>query len=297
MHVEDIRIPGSTTLAAKLYVPKAEGPFPAILLCHGFASCKEEYMALPHALCQKGFAVLTFDFSGHGESTGPRGYVSEHSHLDDTLRAYQTLIDRPEIDLNRTALVGHSLGTAAVLRFLATKVSKHVQAAVLLAPMHQTKQSVSPIEQQAYYLLSQAAKPWLKLTGRHSYIPYKVTAKDIYTSKEAIARAKTQKLLMKSISVHNYTYLVEKQDNVLYGQKVNTPTLVIAAEKDSLIPTVYSKTVFDALASNDKEFHIIMGSGHSLLGDRQAKEVTSMISDWLCKHLQLAQGTALTQEA
>lgn len=296
MHVEDIRIPGSTTLAAKLYVPQEDGIFPGILLCHGFASCKEEYMALPHALAKRGFAVLTFDFSGHGESTGPRGYVSEHSHLDDTLRAYQTLIDRPEVDFNHTALIGHSLGTAAVLRFLSTKVAKHVQATVLLAPMHQIRQSVLGLEKQAYMMLSQAAKPWLKLTGRHSYIPYKVTAKDIYTSPEAIARAKTQKLLMTSISVHNYTYLMEKQDNVLYAQHVQTPALVIAAEKDSLIPTAFSKTVFDALASQEKEFHVIQGSGHSLLGDRQAKEVTAMICDWLSLRLQTSQDLPQPQE-
>ncbi|PIQ23743.1 hypothetical protein COW36_20405 [bacterium (Candidatus Blackallbacteria) CG17_big_fil_post_rev_8_21_14_2_50_48_46] len=296
MHVEDIRIPGPTTLAAKLYLPQEEGVFPGVLLCHGFASCKEEYMSLPHALCQKGFAVLSFDFSGHGESTGPRGYVSEHSHLDDTLRAYQTLIDRPEVDVNRTALIGHSLGTAAVLRFLSTRVSRHVQATVLLAPPYQIRQSVQPIEKQAYAFLSNAAKPWLKLTGRHSYIPYKVTAKDIYTSTEAIARAKTQKLLMTQISVHNYTYLMEIQDNVLYAQKVDTPALMIVAEKDSLIPNALSKTVFDALASSDKEFHIIKGSGHSLLGDRQAKETTQLLTNWLQERLQKPEAVQQSQE-
>lgn len=296
MHVEDIRIPGSTTLAAKLYVPREEGQFPGVLLCHGFASCKEEYMSLPHALCQRGFSVLAFDFSGHGESTGPRGYVSEHSHLDDTLRAYQTLIDRPEVDLNRTALIGHSLGTAAVLRFLSTRVSRHVMATVLLAPPYQIRQSVKPLEKQLYFLLSQAAKPWLQLTGRHSYIPYKVTAKDIYTSTEAIARARTQKLLMTRISVHNYQYLMEKQDNVLYAQKVHTPALVIAAEKDSLIPNALSKATFDALASEDKSFHIIPGSGHSLLGDRQAKEVTQLLADWLCARLLVSAETPAPQE-
>jgi alpha-beta hydrolase superfamily lysophospholipase len=286
MHVEDIRIPGLTTLAAKLYVPAEEGAFPGILLCHGFASCKEEYMSLPHALARQGFSVLTFDFSGHGESTGPRGYVSEHSHLDDTLRAYQALIERPEVDLNRTALIGHSLGTAAVLRFLGTRVGHHVRATVLLAPPYQIRQSVAALEKQAYAFLSHAAQPWLKLTGQHSYIPYKVTAKDIYTSPEALTRAKTQKILMTRISVHNYPYLIEQQDNVLYAQQVHTPALVIVAEKDSLIPNALSRKTFEALASRDKSFHVIAGSGHSMLGDRQAREVTQLLSEWLVKHLQ-----------
>ena len=158
MHVEDIKIPGQTTLAAKLYVPAEQGQYPGVLLCHGFASCKEEYMALPHNLAREGFAVLAFDFSGHGESTGHRGYVSENSHLDDTLRAYQTLIDRPEVDFEQTAIIGHSLGTAAVLRFLGTGAAKHVRCGAVLAVPHQIRESVNGMEMAAYAALSNLAK-------------------------------------------------------------------------------------------------------------------------------------------
>lgn len=285
MHVEDIKIPGKTTLAAKLYVPSDQGSFPGVLLCHGFASCKEEYMALPHNLAREGFAVLAFDFSGHGESTGHRGYVSENSHLDDTLRAYQTLIDRPEVDLNQTALIGHSLGTAAVLRFLGTSAAKHVRCGVILAPPHMIRHSTKPIELGAYAGLATLAKPFLKLTGQHMYVPYRVGPRDIYESSEAIKRAQTHKLLQSQISVHNYTYLMEKQDNVVYAERVQTPMLVVVAEKDKLIPTAGSRKVFEALASKEKQWIMIEGSGHSLLGDRRAKEATAETINWLRKFL------------
>lgn len=283
MHVEDIKIPGRTTLAAKLYVPADTGTYPGILLCHGFASCKEEFMALPHHLCTQGWTVLSFDFSGHGESTGHRAYVEENAHLDDTLRAYQTLIDRPEVDVNHTALIGHSLGTSAALRFLGTTAAKHVNAAVLLAPMSQMRQAVAGFEKSAYGALYRLSSPLNKLTGRHMYIPYKVKPKDIYESPEAIQRAHTHKLLQSHISVNNYTYLMERHDNVLYADKVKTPTLVIAAEKDKLIPVAQSKAVHDALAG-PKAFKVIHGSGHSLLGDRKAKETTAEIVTWLQDH-------------
>lgn len=286
MHVEDIKIPGRTTLAGKLYLPAEQGNFPGVLLCHGFASCKEEFMALPHNLCREGFAVLSFDYSGHGESTGHRGYVSENGHLDDTLRAYQALIDRPEVDVQRTALVGHSLGTAAVLRFLATSAAKLVRCGVLLAPMHQIRQSLKPFEKNTYTALATLARPLKKLTGKHMYIPYRVKAKDIYESKEAIQRAVTHKLLLNQISVHNYTYLMERQDNVLYAEKVQTPLLVMAAEKDRLIPVPQAEAVYRALAAKDKVWELVKDSGHSLLGDRQAKAVTGRISDWLQTHIQ-----------
>ncbi len=285
MHVEDIKIPGRTTLAAKLYVPNEHGPHPGVLLCHGFASCKEEFMALPHNLCREGYAVLTFDFSGHGESTGHRGYVSENGHLDDTLRAYQTLVDRPEVDVDQTALIGHSLGSAAVLRFLGTAAAKFVRCGILLAPPHQLRLSVKPIEMGTYSTLNLMARPMLRFTGRHMYVPYRVGPVDIYESPEAIKRATTHKILQSTISVHNYGYLMEKQDNVLYAEKVNTPLLLIAAEKDKLIPVAQSKRVFDALPGPDKEFIVIKDSGHSLLGDRKAKETTADIVSWLNKYL------------
>lgn len=284
MHVEDIKIPGDTTLAAKLYVSSQAGPRPAILLCHGFASCKEEFMALPHNLCREGWSVLTFDYSGHGESTGHRGYVSEKGHLEDTLRAYQTLIDRPEVDIDSTFVIGHSLGTSAVLRFLGTPASKLVRGAILLAPMRQTRESLKPFEQTPYAILSNLSKPFQRIFGKHIYVPYRIKAKDIYESPEAIQRANTHKLLLSHISVRNYPYMIERQDNVVYAAKVTVPILVMAAEKDKIIPVAHSKAVFDALPVKDKQFEVVLDSGHSLLGDRKAKEVTHQIIDWLAEH-------------
>lgn len=292
MHVEDIKIPGNTTLSAKLYVSSVPGPRPAILLCHGFASCKEEFMALPHNLCREGWTVLSFDYSGHGESTGHRAYVSEKGHLEDTLRAYQTLIDRPEVNIDETFVIGHSLGTSAVLRFLGTPAAKLVRGGILLAPMRQTRESLKPFEQTPYAVLSQISKPFNRLFGKHIYVPYRVKAKDIYESPEAIQRANTHKILQSHISVHNYSYMIERQDNVLYAAKVNTSMLVMAAEKDKLIPVSHSKAVFDALPVDDKEWEVVTESGHSLLGDRKAKEVTHRIIDWLKAHTATTQAPA-----
>lgn len=289
MHVEDIKIPGRTTLAAKLYVPAEGGNYPGVLLCHGFASSKEEYMALPHSLCREGFAVLSFDYSGHGESTGHRGYVSENGHLDDTLRAYQTLVDRPEVDIDNTALIGHSLGTAAVLRFLGTPAAKHVRCGVVLAPPHQIRQSVNGFELNTYTTLAMLAKPMLRLTGKHMYIPYRVRPQDIYESAEAVKRAQMHKLLQPQISVHNHAYLMERQDNVLYAEHVKAPMLVMVAEKDKLIPLTGSRKVFEALPNPDKQWLVLNDSGHSMLGDRKAKEATAEILTWLRAHLQMAQ--------
>ena len=121
-----IKISGSSTLEAKLYLPSQEGNFAGVLLSHGFASAIEEFMDFPEDLCQAGYGVLAFNYSGHGKSEGARAYVSSKSHLEDILSAYQYLVNLPQIQVEQTFLVGHSLGTVAVLRLLATRAGKNV---------------------------------------------------------------------------------------------------------------------------------------------------------------------------
>lgn len=288
---EELRISGTPELAAKLYLPDKEHTWPGILLCHGFASSKEEHMALPQALCQAGFGVMTFDFRGHGQSAGAKAYVSSLSHLDDTGRAYQRLLECPHIDHQQTALMGHSLGTAAVLRFLGTRLGQDVKAAVLLAPPYQLRLNVKPAEKVAYTALAHVVgKPMMSLLKQHLYIPYRIAPEDIYISAEAITRAKTMKLLAPVISVNNYDYLMTEQDNVIYAEKVHTPILVMAAQQDKIIPVAHSEEVFKALASKDKQWVVMADSGHSLLGDRQAKQVATQVIEWLQSRLRMPQG-------
>ena len=60
-------------LAAVLFLPDGPGPHPGIVLCHGFTCIKE--LILPdyaRRFAAAGFAALTFDYRGFGESEGPR---------------------------------------------------------------------------------------------------------------------------------------------------------------------------------------------------------------------------------
>src|SRR5690554_4263145 len=114
---EAVNIPGSQyELPGILSVPEGEADFPAVLLIHGFASDKNEvggfYSNLAAQLAERGIASLRFDFPGSGDHTV--GFESNNwsTFVRDAGEAFDWLAEQEQIDEERLALVGFSLGGA-----------------------------------------------------------------------------------------------------------------------------------------------------------------------------------------
>ena len=121
-----------TPLAAYLYVPDTgSGPFPAIVLSHGFGAVKE--MALDRyadVFCAAGFACLLYDHRNTGSSGGaPRGEIDPWQQISDMHDAITYVGSRAEVDADRIGLWGtsfsggHSLVVAATDRRVKCVVS------------------------------------------------------------------------------------------------------------------------------------------------------------------------------
>jgi dienelactone hydrolase len=62
-----------TRIAAECYIPAHLPPakgFPGILLCHGWSGVQSQLASFAGDLARSGFAVMTFDYRGWGESDG-----------------------------------------------------------------------------------------------------------------------------------------------------------------------------------------------------------------------------------
>jgi fermentation-respiration switch protein FrsA (DUF1100 family) len=94
------------TLGGHLYLPLGQPPYPAVIVCHGLTSCKENHAEFARFLQEHGFAALTFDFRGHGESQG----CLDAEVLHDISTAIAYLRGRPEVDADRLAIRGSSMG-------------------------------------------------------------------------------------------------------------------------------------------------------------------------------------------
>lgn len=282
MPVIDLQIPGDVPLAAKLYLPESGPvPHPGIVLAHGYLAAKEEFMDFPARLVQAGYAVLTFDFRGHGASAGERGYYTEESHLNDLSRAVSTLKGHPEVDSARLFLLGFSVGNFSTLRMLA-KHGPDFLGGVAVAPPAQLKQVTKPIEfvlyEGAYRLV---ARPLHQFFGFHVRVPYQFKIKDCFHSPEAIARAEALLALQTQMPVTNFPYLGGGADNVRVAAQVTRPMLVTVGSEDAVILNPQSREVYDALASEDKQWVRFVGSGHNLMGDAQGEEFAQVVIDWM----------------
>jgi alpha-beta hydrolase superfamily lysophospholipase len=112
---ERLRFPGSSgePLAARLHLPVGT-PAAYALLAHCF-TCSKDYKPIRRVgetLAEHGYATLSFDFTGLGESAGDFSSTTFGSNVDDieAATAFMAGSHGPV-----ALLVGHSLGGAAVL--------------------------------------------------------------------------------------------------------------------------------------------------------------------------------------
>ena len=100
-----------------------------VVLIHGFPLDGHSWEKQVPALLDAGHRVITYDRRGFGGSSQPTfGYDYDTFAAD-----LKVLMD--ELDLRDTTLVGFSMGTGEVTRYLSTYGSGRVRKAVLLGPI------------------------------------------------------------------------------------------------------------------------------------------------------------------
>ncbi len=133
-----------TPLAAFLYTPDTgDGPFPAIVLSHGFGAVKE--MALDQyadVFCAAGFACLVYDHRNTGSSGGtPRGEIDPWQQVSDMRDAITYVGSRAEVDSDRIGLWGTSYAGGHCLVVAAT--DRRVKCVVAVVPTISGRQNTT----------------------------------------------------------------------------------------------------------------------------------------------------------
>jgi dipeptidyl aminopeptidase/acylaminoacyl peptidase len=130
---------GDLRISGILLVPTGKGPFPAVVLNHGYIepsvyvtgqglSREQDYLA------RAGFVVLHTDYRGHAASD-PATPLSRETRLGytrDTINAVQSLKKEAYVDPDRVAMLGRSMGGGVTLNALVAKPGL-VKAGVVFA--------------------------------------------------------------------------------------------------------------------------------------------------------------------
>lgn len=117
--------------------PSQDGPYPVVIMLHGFTGHKTEgrflFARTASSLESQGFCVVRFDFAHSGDSDGSFERMTPSGEVEDTLEILHFVRGLPYVDPNRIALLGFSLG-GWVASLAAARVPERVKALVLWSP-------------------------------------------------------------------------------------------------------------------------------------------------------------------
>jgi uncharacterized protein len=194
----------------------------AVLVCNGNAGDRSMRADLAAALNRHGLSVLLFDYRGYG---GNPGRPSEDGLAADARAAQAWLAGQPDVDPNRIAYFGESLGAAVAIGLA---VQRPPAALVLRSPFT----SLADVGVLHY--------PWL---------PVRRLLLDRYPSIDRIG-------------------------------SVRAPVLVIAGDRDDIVPATLSKQLYDA-ANEPKRYAVIPGVGHNDQGLLDGREMIGDVVKFL----------------
>jgi alpha-beta hydrolase superfamily lysophospholipase len=110
---------------------------PVIVICHGFVSSKvgqhRIFVKAARKFSNAGFAVLRFDYSGCGDSSGNYKDVTLTKQINETIKAIDFVMEQNMIDKTKLILLGHSLGGA--IASVVASMDSRIEKLILLSPV------------------------------------------------------------------------------------------------------------------------------------------------------------------
>jgi fermentation-respiration switch protein FrsA (DUF1100 family) len=144
-------------LAYELWLPETEPPWPGIVILHGAGSRKENHADFGRLASGSGWAALTFDQRGHGESGGAMAPAA----IIDAIAMARFLAAADGVDPGHVCARGSSMGGLVAIHAAAT--SEAIAGAIAICPASERGLLRSlrkgELEMQAD---TDALEPWLE---------------------------------------------------------------------------------------------------------------------------------------
>jgi pimeloyl-ACP methyl ester carboxylesterase len=249
-----------------------------VVLIHGWPLNGGSWEKQESALLEAGYRVVSYDRRGFGESSKPsRGYDYNTfaSDLDTILKT---------LDLNYVTLVGFSMGSGEVTRYLSTYGSDRIEKAALLAsiPPYLLKTPDNPmgVDKNVFDSIMEAIK-----TDRLAYLTQFL--QDFYNMDVLGGKLISEQYYQYSWNVASQAsptgtyecvkaWLTDFRDDLNY---IDVPTLIMHGDADRILPIdVTGRRLKDAV-KNSKYLEVKDGP-HGMIWTH-ANEINNALIDFL----------------
>jgi alpha-beta hydrolase superfamily lysophospholipase len=254
----------------------ADEPKGVAVIVHGYAEHCGLYEDIAGALTEWGYDVVGYDFRGHGQSSGIRGFARRFDDYIDDNGEVTTAV-REEYPHSPIYFVAHSTGCMIAL-FSAVRMEVEFAGLILSAPALLVKMKVSKLLIAMSAVLS-ALVPKAKivrqihdLVSRNPDYVYSFTHDPLVYNEKTRARVGMFFLRM-------YDRAMEELPSF------TSPVLFMHGTADQLIEPGSSDILYRTVASDDKELKWWEGLAHVLFHEPERDEVYSYIRQWLEKRL------------
>jgi non-heme chloroperoxidase len=252
-----------------------------VVLIHGYPLDGSSWEKQTTALLSAGYRVITYDRRGFGQSSKPTdGYDYETFTAD-----LNTILT--SLDLNDAVLVGFSMGTGEVGRYLATYGSARVAKAVFLASVQpyvlQAEDNPGGVPQSVFDGLTEAVT-----ADRYAF--FTEFFKNFYNSETFLGTPRLSEGYMRASwniataggatasAAAQLTWLTDFRADI---PKIDVPSLIVHGTADNILPIDVTGRQF-AKALPSAEYVELDGAPHGLLWTHAA-EVNEVLLRFLSK--------------
>jgi len=244
-----------------------------VVLIHGYPLTGDSWEKQTAALLDAGYRVITYDRRGFGRSSRPTSGYDYDTFTTDLTALLNVL------DLRDAILVGFSMGTGEVGRYLATQGADRVAKAVFIAPLEpyllKTEDNPTGLDESVLEQNKEAA-------ARDRYAWYETFFANFYDTDRFLGTPRLSEAAVRAswnvaVSSAPYaaaacvsTWFTDFRQDVAKIAELGVPTMIMQGTADRILPIDATGRPFHA-ALPSAEYVEIDGAPHGLLWTHAAE--------------------------
>lgn len=278
-------------LAGTLLLPD-EGvvPHPGIVQGPGWLGLRDAKLYEPYheALTKGGFAVMTLDYRGFGDSEGDATYFDPMDQVDDIRAALTYLGARPEVDERRLGLFG-SGGTGGGNAVMAAGLDVRVKATVSQVPVADGEEWLRRMRREYEWIdfrerVREAGRTYVATGEPELVSPREDIMVPSPERKQTAVKKDVDGRVPSEVALHAAENVFRYRPIDVVGAIAPRALMLISVQNDAVTPEDHAQVLYDA-ADAPKRLVIQTGTTHYTAYAEYRDVVNPLIVEWFERYL------------